>query len=74
MHESWKCKCRLNTSLCNNKQRVNEDKRRCECKELIDKSVRDKGFTWNQSNCECECDKSCDIREFLDYESCKCRK
>ena len=26
------------------------------------------------SNCECECDKSCDTGEYLDYENCKCRK
>ena len=25
-------------------------------------------------NCECECDKSCDVGEYLDYENCKCRK
>ena len=24
--------------------------------------------------CECECDKSCNIGEYLDYLSCKCRK
>ena len=29
----------------------------CECKELIDKGVYDKEYTWNPSNCECECDK-----------------
>ena len=23
---------------------------------------------------ECECHKSCDVGEYLDYESCKCRK
>ena len=34
----------------------------------------DKGFIWNPSNCECECDKNCDIGEYLDYENCKCRK
>ena len=34
----------------------------------------DKGFIWNPSNCECECDKSCDIGKYLDYENCKCRK
>ena len=34
----------------------------------------DKGFIWNPSNCECECDKSCDFGEYLDYENCKCRK
>ena len=26
------------------------------------------------SKCECECDKSCDVGEFLDYENCICRK
>ena len=46
----------------------------CECKELIDKGVCNKGFIWNPSNCECECDKSCDIGEYLDYSNCKCRK
>ena len=29
---------------------------------------------WNISNCKCECDKSCDFGEYLDYENCKCRK
>ena len=33
-----------------------------------------KGFSWNPSNCECECDKFCDIGEYLDYENSKCRK
>ena len=41
---------------------------------MIDKGVCKKGFIWNSSNCECECDKSCDIGEYLDYENCKCRK
>ena len=34
----------------------------------------DKGFIWNPSNCECECDKSCDIGEHIHYKNCKCRK
>ena len=54
-HETSKCECRFNSSVCNNKQRWNDDKCRCECKELIDKGVCDKGFIWNHSNCECEC-------------------
>ena len=33
-----------------------------------------KGFIWNPSNCECECDKACDVGEYLDYEYCKYRK
>ena len=55
-------------------KRWNKNKWRCECKELIDKGICDKGFIWNPSNCECECDKNCDIGEYLDSESCKCRK
>ena len=73
-HEICKCKCGLDSSVCNNKERWNEDKCRCECKELVDKDVCDKGFIWNPSNCECECDKSCDISEYVDFENCKCRK
>ena len=48
---------------------INEYKSRSECKELIDKRICDKGFIWNSSNCECECDKSCDIGEYLDYKN-----
>ena len=73
-HETSKCKSRLDGSVCNNKQRWNNDKCRCEFKELIDKGVCVKRFIWNPSNCECECDKSCDVGEYLDYELCKCRK
>ena len=47
---------------------------RCECKELIDKGRCDKGYTWNPSKCECECDKLCDFGQYLDYENCKRRK
>ena len=67
--ETCKCKRRLDAIFCNNKQRWNDDKCRCECKELIDKR-----YAWNPSNCECECDKSCNFGEYLDYENCKCRK
>ena len=30
--------------------------------------MRDKGFIWNPINCECKCDKSCDVGKYLDYE------
>ena len=73
-HETCKCICRLTASVCNNKQRWNDDKCRCECKEdLIDKEVCDKEFIWNPSFCECECDKVCGIGEYLDYKNCVCR-
>ena len=42
-HETCKYKCRLDGSVCDNKQRWNDDKCRYECKELINKAyvVRD---------------------------------
>ena len=36
--------------------------------------VCDKGYIWNPSNCACECDKLCDIGQYLDYKNCVCRK
>ena len=48
---------------------------RCDCREeLSDKQSCDKGFIWNPSNCNWECDKSCEIGERLDYKNCKCRR
>ena len=49
--ETCKYRCRLNSSVCNNKQSWNKDKLRCECKELIDKGICYKKFIWNPSNC-----------------------
>ena len=43
-HESCKFKCRLNPIACNNKQKWNKDKCKCECKELFKKQECDKGF------------------------------
>ena len=31
-------------------------------------------IAWNPSNCECECDKSCNVGEYLNYSDCKSRK
>ena len=73
-YETCKCKCRLDASVCNNKQCWNDDKCKCECKELVDKGICDKGFICKPSNCECEYNKLCDIGEYLDYENCKYRK
>ena len=73
-HKTCKCGCKFGGNVCNNKQRSNKNKRRCECKVLNDKGVCDKGFFWNPSNCECECDETCDIGKYVDYENCKCRK
>ena len=55
---------------------INNDEVKCrwECNKLIDKGVCDKKSIWNPSNSECECDKSCDVGEYLDYENCNCSK
>ena len=64
-HETCKCICRLNEVICNDKQKWNKDKCRCECKELTDKRVCDKGYIFNPSNCKCECYKSCNTSQYL---------
>ena len=43
-HETCKCKCRLDATVFNDKPHWDNDKCRCECKELIDKDICDKGF------------------------------
>ena len=50
--------CRLDQIVCNNKQRWNKNK--CRCEYLINKKCED-GFVWNTSNCECEYKKSSEI-------------
>ena len=65
-HETCKCDCKFGANSCNNKQRWNKNKCRCECRELIDKGMCDKEFIWNPSNC--------DGGEYLDYENRKSRK
>ena len=74
LHETCKCICRLNKIICNNKQKWNKDKCRCECKKLIGKGAYNKGYIFNPSNCKCECDKSCKTSQCLDYLDCKYKK
>ena len=38
-HETYKCECRFDAIVSNNKQIWNKSKCRCKCKELIDKGV-----------------------------------
>ena len=40
-HKTFIYKCRLDTSVCNHKKRWNNDKCRCECKELVDVTKAD---------------------------------
>ena len=41
---------------------------------MINNGRCDKRLIWNPINCECECDKLCDVEEYLGYINCNCRK
>ena len=74
-HKTCKCIFRWNEIICNNKQGWNKNICRYECKKLIDKKVFDEGYIFNPSYCKCECYKSCNTSQYLDYSSdCKCKK
>ena len=51
--------------------KINED---VNVKKLTDRGRYDKGFICNTSNCKCECHKSFDVGEHLDYANCKFKK
>ena len=50
-HKSCKCGCLLDEKVCNNLQKGNKIKCRCEC--LIVKKCKI-GYSWNVNNCRCE--------------------
>ena len=73
-HESCKCVCKLNSSLCNSKQIWNSDTCRCDCNEDFAGIIScDKGYTWNPSTCECQCDRWCKPEQYLDHKNCVCK-
>ena len=73
-HESCKCLCRLNSSVCNNKQIWNGDTCRCDCNEdFAGIIICAKGYTWDLSICECQCDKWCKSGQYLDHKNCVCK-
>ena len=73
-HESCKCLCRLNSSVCNNKQIWNSDTCRCDCNEDFTGIISfDKRYTWNPSTCECQCDMWCKPGQYLDHKNCVCK-
>ena len=57
-HESCKCVCKSNSSICNNKQIWNGDTCRCDC---------------NEDFCECQCDKWCKPGQYLDHKNFVCK-
>ena len=73
-HESCKCVCKLNSSVYNNKQTWNDDTCRCDCNEdFTDMISCDKGYTWNPSTWEFQCDTWCKQGQYLDHKNCICK-
>ena len=73
-HESCKCVCKLNSTVCNSKQIWNSDTCRCDCNEDFAGIIScDKGYTWNPSTCECQCDMWCKPGQYLDHKNCVCK-
>ena len=73
-HESCKCVCKLNSSVCNNKQIWNSDTCRCDCNGNFASIINcTKGYTWNPSTCECQCDTWCKPGQYLDHKTCVCK-
>ena len=73
-HESCKCVCKLNSSVCNSKQIWNSDTCRCDCNEDFAGIINcTKGYTWNPSTCECQCDIWCKPGQYLDHKNCVCK-
>ena len=73
-HESCKCVCKLNSSVCNNKQIWNSDTCRCDCNEDFVGIINcTKRYTWNESTCECQCDMLCKPGLYLDHKNCVCK-
>ena len=70
-YESCKCVCKLNSSVCNNKEIWNGDTCRCDCNEDFAGIINcTKGYTWNPSTCECQCDMWCKPGQYLDHKNC----
>ena len=73
-HESCICVCRLDSSVCNNKQIWNSNTCRCDCNEdFADIISCDKGYMWNPSTCKCQCDTWCKPGQYLDHKNCICK-
>ena len=72
--ESCKCVCKLNSSVCNNKQIWNSDTCRCDCNEDFASIINcTKGYTRNPSTCECQCDTCCKPGQYFDHKNYICK-
>ena len=63
-HQSCKCGCLLDEKVCNNLQKWNKDKCRCESLKIKDCDI---GYSWNINNCRCEMKK---LAALIETEEC----
>ena len=67
-HESCKCVCKLNSSVCNSKQIWNSNTCTCDGNKDFAGIINcNKGYMWNPSTCECQCDIWCKPGQYLDH-------
>ena len=59
-HQSCKCSCLLDEKVCNNLQKWNKDKCRCECLKNKDCDI---GYPCNFKNCRCQMKKLAALNE-----------
>ena len=73
-HESCKCVCRLNSSVCNSKQIWNSDTSCCDCNEDFAGIINcTKGYMWNPNTCACECGMWYKPGQYIDHKNCFCK-
>ena len=70
-HESCKCVCKVNSSVCNSKQIWNSDTCRCDCTEDFAGIIScTRGYTWNPSACEFQRDMWGKPGQYLNRKNC----
>ena len=53
---------------------MDSDTCRCDCNEGFASIINcTKGYTWNPSTCECQCDTWCKSGQHLDHKNCICK-
>ena len=62
---SCECNCNLDRRKCNSRQKWNNDECQYEWKLQMKYCALEEDYPWNLSACVCECDKNCEICEYL---------
>ena len=67
-YKTCKCGCLLDEKVCNNLQKWNKDKCRCECLKIKKCGIE---YFWNVNNCRCEMKKlAAESERLLETEEC----